>query len=84
MKKLRDPSINLRTVVLAKKDMVALLGVQTSDEGGLICRVDPRQERPAVQIYDDPESALNWFRRSLRTSKKNGWEVVYDGLPLMG
>jgi hypothetical protein len=75
---------NIRTVVLAKKDMVALLGVRTTDEGGLICRVDPRDEKPSVQIYDDPASALDWFRRSLRTSKNNGWKVVYDGLPLKG
>lgn len=75
---------NSRTIVLIKKDMVALLGVRTTDEGGLICRVDPREEKPSVQIYDDPELALNWFRKSLRTSKKNGWEVIYDGLPLMG
>lgn len=75
---------NLRTVLLAKKDMVALLGVRTNDEGGLICRVDPREEKPSVQVYDDPELALNWFRKSLKTSKQNGWAVVYDGLPLRG
>lgn len=75
---------NVRTVVLTKEDMVAILGVRTTDEGGLICRVDPREEKPAVQIYDNPESALNWFRKSLRTSKNNGWTVVYDGLPLRG
>jgi len=82
--KLNMESAILRTVVLAKKDMVALLGVKTTDEGGLICRVDPRDEKPAVQIYDDPDAALDWFRKSLRTSKNNGWAVVYDGLPLMG
>jgi hypothetical protein len=79
-----NEAFNVRTVVLTKEDMIALLGVKTTDEGGLICRVDPREENPAVQIYDDPESALRWFRRSLKTSKKNGWEVVYDGLPLVG
>ncbi len=73
-----------RTAVLTKNNMIALLGVQTFDQGGTICRVDPRDGKPAVQIYDNPADALDWFKRSLRTSKKNGWLVVYDGLPLHG
>ncbi|HNV70386.1 MAG TPA: hypothetical protein PKO06_11855 [Candidatus Ozemobacteraceae bacterium] len=28
--------------------------------------------------------AVEWFTKSLRTSRKNGWNVVYDGLPLQG
>ncbi|MDQ4123949.1 MAG: hypothetical protein M3209_21125 [Acidobacteriota bacterium] len=77
-------NIKRRTVILTKKDMIAVLGVQTFDQGGTICRVDPREERPAVQLYDNPEDALDWFKRSLRTSRQNGWQVVYDGLPLHG
>jgi hypothetical protein len=76
--------IHTRTAVLAKNNMFALLCLKTANQGGAICRVDPREERPAVQIYDDPEKALEWFTKSLRTSKKNGWQVVYDGLPLQG
>jgi len=76
--------IHTRTAVLAKNNMYALLCLKTAGQGGAICRVDPREERPAVQIYDDPEKALEWFTKSLRTSKKNGWQVVYDGLPLQG
>ena len=77
-------NIKRRTVILTKKDMIAVLGVQTFDQGGTICRVDPREERPAVQLYDNPEDALDWFKRSLRTSRQNGWLVAYDGLPLHG
>lgn len=77
-------NVTNRTAVLTKNNLIALLGVQTFDQGGTICRVDPREQKPAVQIYDNPEEALNWFKRSLRTSKKNGWLVVYDGLPLHG
>lgn len=76
--------IYTRTAVLTKNNMFALLCLKTADQGGAICRVDPREERPSVQLYDDPEKALEWFTRSLRTSKKNGWLVVYDGLPLQG
>lgn len=74
----------MRTAVLQKKDLVALLCLKTANKGGAICRVDPREAQPAVQLYDDPEKALEWYNKSLRTSKENGWLVVYDGLPLVG
>jgi hypothetical protein len=76
--------IVMRTAVLSKNNMVALLCVKTAEKGGAICRVDPREINPSVQIYDDPEKAMEWFTKSLRTSKKNGWLVVYEGLPLQG
>lgn len=74
----------VRTAVLSKNNMIALLCVKTANEGGAICRVDPREAQPAVQLYDDPEKAIEWFNKSLRTSRQNGWHVVYDGLPLQG
>jgi hypothetical protein len=76
--------VTMRTAILSKNNMLALLCVKTATEGGAICRVDPREANPAVQIYDDPQKALEWFTKSLRTSKRNGWQVVYDGLPLQG
>lgn len=76
--------ILVRTAVLKKNDMVALLCIKTATQGAAICRVDPREAQPAVQLYDDPEKAVEWFTKSLRTSRKNGWQVVYDGLPLRG
>lgn len=76
--------IQMRTAVLSKNNMIALLCIKTATKGGAICRVDPREEKPAVQLYDDPEKALEWFTKSLNTSRKNGWNVVYDGLPLQG
>jgi hypothetical protein len=74
----------VRTAVLSKNNMIALLCVKTATEGGAICRVDPRESQPAVQLYDDPEKAIEWFNQSLQTSRRNGWQVVYDGLPLQG
>jgi hypothetical protein len=76
--------VSVRTAILSKNNMLALLCVKTATEGGAICRVDPRESRPAVQIYDDPQKAIEWFTKSLRTSKANGWLVVYDGLPMQG
>ncbi len=76
--------MDIRTVVLSKNNMVGLLCMKTSVEGGAICRVDPRENNPSVQIYDNPDAAVEWFNKSLNSSRKNGWKLVYDGLPLMG
>jgi hypothetical protein len=76
--------VNVRTAILQKNNMLALLCVKTATQGGAICRVDPREPNPSVQLYDDPEKALEWFTKSLQTSKANGWAVVYNGLPLRG
>ena len=74
----------VRTAVLQKNNMVALLCLKSATAGAAICRVDPRENNPAVQLYDDPTAALEWFTKSLRTSRTNGWTIVYDGLPLQG
>ena len=76
--------VEMRTAVMQKNDMIALLCIKTATAGAAICRVDPREDRPAVQIYDDAKAAVEWFTRSLRTSRRNGWNVIYDGLPLQG
>lgn len=77
-------NVAVRTAVMQKGNMIALLCIKTATVGAAICRVDPREERPAVQIYDDASAAVEWFTRSLRTSRQNGWNIVYDGLPLQG
>jgi hypothetical protein len=48
----------VRTAVLSKNNMIALLCVKTANEGGAICRVDPREAQPSVQIYDKPSKRL--------------------------
>ena len=79
-----DPDVLVRTAVLQKNSMIALLCIKSATAGAAICRVDPRENNPAVQLYDDPTAALEWFTKSLRSSRKNGWTIVYDGLPLHG
>ena len=76
--------VMVRTAVLQKNNMVALLCIKSATAGAAICRVDPREDHPAVQLYDDPGAALEWYTKSLRTSRRNGWQIVYDGLPLQG
>lgn len=79
-----DYEVETRTAILSKNNMIALLCLKTAGQGGAICRIDPREDRPAVQLYDDAEKALEWYNKSLKTSRKNGWTVAYDGLPLHG
>ena len=79
-----DYQVETRTAILSKNNMIALLCLKTAGQGGAICRIDPREDRPAVQLYDNPEAALDWYNKSLKTSRKNGWTIAYDGLPLHG
>ena len=79
-----DEPVEVRTVVMTKNDMLALLGLKKSVQGGLIVRVDPREEKPAAQVYEDADAATKWFNKSVATSRKNGWNIVYDGTPLFG
>jgi hypothetical protein len=79
-----DLAAVVRTAVLKKNDMLALLSLKATPEGGQIVRFDPRQRMPSMQRYETEEEALKWFARSLSTSRKNGWSVVYDGEPLVG
>jgi hypothetical protein len=79
-----DEPVEVRTVVMAKNDMLALLGLKKSTRGSLIVRVDPREEKPAAQVYEDAIAATRWFNKSVATSRKNGWSIVYDGTPLFG
>ena len=78
-----EPSV-VRTAVLKKNDMLALISLRTTDSGGQIVRIDPRETMPSVQRYESQPEALKWFARSLATSRKNGWSVVYDGQPMIG
>ncbi|MCA1633774.1 MAG: hypothetical protein LC802_08660 [Acidobacteria bacterium] len=79
-----EEPFDIQTAVLSKNGMLALLTLKTGESGGQIVRFDPRQPLPTAQRYDDEAEAARWFRRSLATSLKNGWTVVYDGEPLFG
>ena len=75
----------VRTAVMRKNDLLAILSLKISADGdGRIVRVDPRQSAPSAQVYEDAEAATHWFNRSLATSRRNGWSVVYDGEPSFG
>lgn len=74
----------VRTAVLQKNDMLALLSLKAAPDGGQLVRYDPRQNLPSLRRYETEAEARKWYARSLATSRKNGWAVVYDGAPLVG
>ncbi|MGI8654955.1 MAG: hypothetical protein ACR2LC_07035 [Pyrinomonadaceae bacterium] len=79
-----EEDVAIRTVVMAKEDLMALLCLKTSPRGGIVVRVDPREQRPAAQVYDEGAIAAKWFNKSVATSRRNGWQVLYDGEPAFG
>ena len=79
-----DIATVVRTAVLQKNDMLALLSLKAAPDGGQLVRYDPRQNLPSLRRYESEEEARRWYARSLATSRKNGWAVVYDGEPLIG
>lgn len=79
-----EDDVAIRTVVMAKEDLMALLCLKTSPRGGIVVRVDPREQRPAAQVYDEGAIAAKWFNKSVATSRRNGWQVLYDGEPAFG
>ena len=79
-----EEPFEVRTAVMQKNDLLAILSLKISSEGGRIVRVDPRQRVPSAQTYEDADAATHWFNRSLATSRRNGWNVVYDGEPSFG
>jgi hypothetical protein len=80
-----DEEVTLvRTAVLLKNDMLALLSLKACETRGEIIRYDPRKSLPTFQRYASEAEAVKWFKRSIATSRKNGWAVVYDGEPLIG
>ncbi len=72
-----------RTVIMMKNDMLALINMIKSEEGASITTFDPRRGHPLVKSYE-PWLVADEFRKVLSLSKKNGWQVVYDGEPLWG
>ncbi len=77
--------VDFRAVILIKNDTLALVGMATTQEGARVARFDPRSEPPvSLGPFEEPPKVAYAFRRSLQTSKTNGWTIIYDGPPLIG
>ncbi|HKS30442.1 MAG TPA: hypothetical protein VJS44_21630 [Pyrinomonadaceae bacterium] len=77
--------LDFRAVIMVKNETLALVGMLTTPEGARVARFDPRSEPPvSLGPIEDPPKVAYAFRRSLQTSRTNGWTVIYDGPPLIG
>ena len=75
--------MEIRTLLMTKNNMLALIGMVKTDEQASITTLDPRREQPLVKTYE-PWLVADEFKKVLRLSLRNGWHVVYDGEPLKG
>ena len=76
--------MKIRTVLMIKGEVLGVIGLATSPEHSQVARLDLREGRPVSSEFDDPQRASIGFANMIRTSRRNGWEVVYDGQPLHG
>jgi hypothetical protein len=80
-----EQRVDFRAVILVKNEILALVGMATTTEGARVARFDPRAEpRVSLGPFEDPPKVAHAFRRSVQSSRTNGWAVVYDGPPLLG
>jgi hypothetical protein len=80
-----EQQVDFRAVIMTKNDTLALVGMARTPEGARVARFDPRAEPPvSLGPLEDPPKVAYAFRRSVQTSRSNGWTVIYDGPPLVG
>ena len=76
--------MEIRTVLMTKDGIIGAIGLALSGEQAQVARLDLREGQPVSSEFDSPEQAVKGFSNMLRTSKRNGWSVLYDGHPLFG
>lgn len=74
----------IRTALMLKGELIGVIGLVTSEEFAQVGRFDPRTGEPRTSRWDDSRKARRGFKNMLRSSVENGWEVFYDGQPLVG
>lgn len=77
-------ALTIRTAILEKDALLGIVGLAVSAEFAQVGRFDPRTGGPRTSRWDDHNKARRGFRNMLRSSRANGWAVVYDGPPLIG
>jgi len=82
-----DPELSeltIRTAIMEKDSLLGVVGLALAARFAQVGRFDPRSGEPLTSRWEDHNKARRGFRNMLRSSRANGWEVVYDGPPLMG
>jgi hypothetical protein len=76
--------LTIRTAIMLKDDLLGVIGVAVSQQFAQVARFDPRSGEPRTSRWDDEGKAKRGFKNMIRASCENGWDVVYDGPPLVG
>lgn len=70
--------------LFCRGELLAILALAVTDNGGAIMRLDPRNEKPEVALFDNYFSAVASFDNSIETSIKRGWTCFHKGKPNYG
>ena len=84
---MNDPELSeltIRTAIMEKDSLLGVVGLALAARFAQVGRFDPRSGEPLTSRWEDHNKARRGFRNMLRSSRANGWEVVYDGPPLLG
>lgn len=84
MDDLEESQATLRTAIMEKDALLGVVGLAVSTGFAQVGRFDPRTGEPLTSRWDDHNKARRGFRNMLRSSRANGWNVLYDGPPLLG
>lgn len=76
--------LTIRTAIMEKDALLGIVGLALSAGFAQVGRFDPRSGEPLTSRWEDQNKARRGFRNMLRASRANGWEVIYDGPPLIG
>lgn len=76
--------LSIRTAILAKDELLGIIGLAVAEQFAQVGRFDPRTGEPHTSRWDSGREARRGFRNMLESSRENGWDVLYDGPPLLG
>ncbi len=84
MFELESHELTIRTAIMEKEELLGIVGLVTAKDFAQVGRFDPRTGAPRTSRWNDHNKARRGFRNMMRASLANGWDVIYDGPPLMG
>lgn len=76
--------LTIRTAIMSKDELLGIIGLAVAEQFAQVGRFDPRTGEPHTSRWDNHKEARRGFRNMLATSRENGWDVLYDGPPLIG
>lgn len=79
-----SPPDGARTVLLTKDGMLGIFGLAEVGDKIRVASNEPRLDVPSVHEFETLTAAEAVFDDRLRATRRNGWQVFYDGPPLLG